>query len=228
MGSNFDINKLNAFISQASQTILCDSECQKQREAENLKQIYLNSKTNLESAPNQMQQAQKNYVTFTEGEYAYNELLDEQLHEKAKTIVQTFNETFNKDSDKTTSQINTYEMLLLNYKNVVELCKKYKLENISLFKKLKQETNDILTNERKTYYEDQKIDGLNYFYFYLLIIIYIICVICFGFFSLKNYSRWNVAMFIGFMVLPFFSSRILKMIIYLMYELYTLLPKIHY
>ena len=60
-----------------------------------------------------------------------------------------------------------------------DLYLKYKNENIELEKKLKDETNDILTNDRKTYYQDQGINNLKFFYHYFLLLIYIIVVLCY-------------------------------------------------
>jgi hypothetical protein len=65
MSNSFDINQLNTLLEQASDTILCNSDCQKERKAEKLKQKYLNSQTNLATAPHNMQVAQKNYIEFT-------------------------------------------------------------------------------------------------------------------------------------------------------------------
>jgi hypothetical protein len=226
---NNQMVQFNTLISQASDAIMCNSECRKQREAEKLKQKYLNSQTNLASASNQVEDAQKNYVTFTEGESAYNDLQEHQLEEKAQVISDKFIENFNEEVIKLKSQINTYKGLLLNFKNVFELFRKYKKENIELFKELKEQTNDILTNERKTYYEEQNIDTLKTFYSYFLLVIYIICVICFGLFSLIYPSQIKfiirLVIFIALIILPFFSSWILSMIIYLIHNLYNLLPK---
>ena len=112
---------------------------------------------------------------------------------------------------------------------MAELYLKYKKENVQLIKDLKNETNDVLTNERKTYYEDQKIDGLKGFYYYILLGIYIICLFGFIIFSLMYPSQtsWviKLATFIGFILLPFFSTWILGKIINLIYILYELLPK---
>ena len=55
MPKSFDINQLNSLLEQASDTILCNSECQKERKAEKLKQKYLDSQTNLASAPHLVQ-----------------------------------------------------------------------------------------------------------------------------------------------------------------------------
>jgi len=229
MSNQLDMNKFNTLISQASDAILCNSECKKQREADKLKQNFLNSQNNLASASQQVQLAEKKYVTFTQGQTAYNDLLDNQLQEKAQQIIGKFVEYFKTDSQAIKTQIETYQGLLLNFKNVAELYLKYKKENIKLIKDLKDETNDVLTNERKTYYEDQKIDGLKGFYYYILLGIYIICLIGFIAFSLlyPSQTNWKVklASIIGFIALPFVSTWILGKIIYLVYSAYELLPK---
>jgi hypothetical protein len=229
MSNQIDMNKFNTLISQASDAVLCNSECRKQRETDKLKQNYLNSQTNLASAPNQVQVAQKNYVTFTEGPSGYNDLLDNQLQEKAQEIVNKFTEYFDSDSKEITTQIDTYEGLLINFKNVAELYLNYKKENVQLITDLKNETNDVLTNERKTYYEDQKIDGLKGFYYYILLGIYIICLIGFIIFSLMYPSQSSFIVkfvsIIGFILLPFLSTWILDKFIYLIYTAYEMLPK---
>ena len=229
MSKPIDMNKFNTLMSQASDAIMCNSECKKQKQTDELKQIYLKSQANLASAPVQLQVAQKNYVTFTQGESAYNDLLDEQLQEKAQMIADKFNETFEEDTGNFITKLNTYQGLLLNYKNITDLYLKYKKENIQLIKDLKDETNDVLTNERKTFYEDQKIDGLKFYYFYFLYIIYIIFFICFVIFSFMYPSNTSfivkIISIIGFLILPFISSFILGSIIYLIYKFYELLPK---
>ena len=65
MAKQFNLNNFNALMSQASDAILCNSECRQKREAEKLKQNYENAQTNLASASSQVQVAQKNYFTFT-------------------------------------------------------------------------------------------------------------------------------------------------------------------
>lgn len=229
MANQIDLNKFNALISQASDSIMCNSECKKQRESEKLKKSYLTAQTTLDSASNQVQVAQKNYVTFTQGNNAYNELLENQLEQKAQAISTNFNEIFDTESNKIKSQINSYNGLLLNYNNILDLLKQYTTENVKLSKELKKETNDVLTNERKTFYEDQKIDGLKFYYFYFLVSIYVIFIICFAVFSLIYPSQTNwksrFLIFICLIALPFLSSWILGIIIYLIYEAYNLLPK---
>jgi hypothetical protein len=119
--------------------------------------------------------------------------------------------------------------LLINFRNVFDLYKKYKTENVSLFKELKNETNDVLTNNRKTYYEDEENENLNKYYYYILLFIYIIVVFCFILFSLIYPSQTSfkarVLLILVFISLPFISPWILGKIIYIVYWLFGLLPK---
>ena len=59
MTNSFDINQFNTLIQQATDSIMCNSDCKNKREAEKLKQTYLDSQTNLAKAPNNLMVAQK-------------------------------------------------------------------------------------------------------------------------------------------------------------------------
>ena len=102
----------------------------------------------------------------------------------------------------------------------------YKKLSIS---ELKENTNDVLTNERKTYYQDQGIDSLNFFYSYIFLIVYIIFIICFGIFSFIFPSdiKWYIRLIIliSFIILPFVSTKLLSMVIWFFYKIYEVLPR---
>jgi hypothetical protein len=228
--NTFDINKLNNLIQQASQTIGCDTNCQQQRNAEQLKTKYLDAKVNELTAENQLLVATKNYMTFTEGTSAYNTYMDDELTTKATKITDLFQTNFNNEVKKVNDNINTYKGLLINYNNVNELHSNYITENKQLEKNFKNKNFDIITNDRKTYYQEQGITNLQ-FYYYLLLIIYIICVVVFVI-SLFVYSssltiNWKIKIIIVIflVILPFISSSLLSLIIELFYKIYSILPK---
>ena len=223
------VNQFNSFLRTATDAVTCNSECQKNRQLESLKQTFENAQVNKATANNQVQVAERNYVTFAQGEGAYNDLRTSELEQEAEEISKTFQEIFDKEALQVSRQIDTYASILINFKNVVDLYFNYKKENIKLFKKLKTEANDVLTNERKTYYIDQQNNTLTYFYFYFLLIIYIIIVICYLIFSLIFPSSSSIVVriltFIGLIILPFLSYFILAFVIYVGYKIFDLLPK---
>ena len=229
MTNKFDLNKFNSFLNSASEAITCNSECQRNKAAEELKNKYLTAQSNLTLAEPQYQIAKQNYYTYVSGQAAYDKMIEKELREKARLFVQKFKENYDLEKNKIRVQLETYDGLLVNFRNVVDLFKKYKVENVKLLKQLKEDTNDILTNDRKTFYEDQQNDVLNLYYYYFLWVIYILVIICFGVFSLifpSNFD-WKIRglIFLVFLGLPFVSTFVLGKIIQLVYWIFGLLPK---
>lgn len=225
--TKFNLNKFNSFLDKATQAISCDANCQEQKTKQELKDKYLNAQSNLTLAEPEFEVAKKNYYTYISGENGYNEMIENELEQTANLIIDKFKENYQDEVDKIQLQLNTYTGILINFNNVVDLEKKYKGENITLYKKLKDESNDILTNERKTYYEDQQNDTLNSYYYYILWVIYIIVVICLIIFSLMYplQLKTKISVIILFIVLPFISTWILGIIINICYLIYGMLPK---
>ena len=220
------LDQFNELIAKATDTLSCGQDCQNQRQADKLEQNYLSLAS---CSSSQAQQAQKEYIVFTQGETAYNEMQDNQFLAKAQAITQQFTQNFNLEVAAIQSQIDSYNSILINFGNIVDLYTQYNEENDELYKELKYETNDVLTNERKTYYANQNIDSLKFYYFYFLLTIYVICVICFAVFSLfyptHTSLKLRLALLLVFIALPFISSWILATFIYLLYKFYNLLPK---
>lgn len=223
-----NLDKLNSLIDKATEAIICGPQCQKDKTANELKQKYLNSKTNLQTAPNQVQIAAKNYYTFTQGESGYNEYLETQLQNKAEKIADIYQTNFETEVGKANTEIDTYNGLYINFANIFELYTKYKTENIKLEKELKNTTSDILTNDRKTFYEDQGIDNLNFYY---SIIKWIYVIVAIGFIislfiinsSLKVIHK--IVIIIMLVSYPFVSSKLLSFVISLYYGIIDILPK---
>lgn len=229
MNNQFDLNKFNSFLDTAAQTIACGPDCQQNKSAEDLRNEYLRAESNLTLAEPIFQVARQNYYTYISGESGYNEMMENELNQRADEMINRFKENFDADISRIQTQLNTYSGVLVNFKNIHELYKKYKEENAILLKQLKDNTNDVLTNERKTYYEDQEIGLLNGYYYYIFLTIYIIVVLCYTIFSVIYPSQFSmisrIIILVGFIILPFISTWLLGKIIYVIYWLFGLLPK---
>jgi len=229
MTNNLDLNKFNSFINAASETIACGPECQEQKKADELKNKYIMSEANLALAEPEYQIARQNYYTYVSGQSGYDDMLEKDYTQEADIISKKFKELYNDEIAKIKTQLDTYNSLLVNFRNVADLYTQYKKENIQLFQELKNQTNDILTNERKTYYEDQEINSLNGYYLYIFWIIYIIVLISFAVFSLIYPSQTSLTiralLLCVFILLPFVSTWILGKIIQLIYFLFSFVPK---
>jgi hypothetical protein len=222
------LNNFNSFIQQATQTIVCGPECQKDNKTQQLYQKYLASKENLLTAPSQIQSATKNYIVFTEGEASYDEFHKSQLNNQARKITNSYKRNFNQTINKINTEIDTREGLLLNLLNVMDLLKKYHRENNILNIKLRKTSNDILTNQRKSYYQNDGIEIL-YSYFFWLIVIYIFIFVIFIIFNLvfqtKIDFKYRIVITILLIIYPFISFYLLQFIIYLYNLIISILPK---
>jgi len=226
---NNNLDKFNSMIDKATAAISCGPECQRQEKEEELKQAYLNAQTNLATAPNNVYVSRQNYVVFDKGQAAYDELIDSELLQKAEKLSTYYQTNFNDEGQNIIFNTNTYSGLLVNLKNIFDLFLKYKEENIKLLKQLKDETNDVLTNDRKTYYQDQGIDNLKFYYHYFLLLIYIIVIIVYVLYNFMYTSQLSilvrVVILVVMILLPFISTWILGKIIGIFYDIYNLLPK---
>jgi hypothetical protein len=226
--SQAQLDIFNNFIKKATDVITCDAECEKQKKNEQLKKIYLDSKTKILTAPSDSRVAQKNYVTFAEGESAYNELNEQQLMEKAKSITSKFKTSFDNDITNTNLKLGSYNGLLTNFKNVEELHSKYVHDNIDIANDLKIKKSDIMTNDRKTYYEDQNIDSLKFYYkIFIGIYIFIIVVFTISVFFVPSKTNIKLKIFIlSFLILyPFISLWLSKIVMKLQNYILNVLPK---
>jgi len=228
MTNNIDINKFNDFINNANSALSCDADCQDKKKTNELKKKYLEAKTNLLTAPVQLETSYKNYLTYTKGDDAYNEYHEKELQEKAKIIVSTFKTNFSDGIEQAKESYDTYSGLLLNFSHVVELYEKLVKENKKLALAVKNKSSDVLTNDRKTYYEDQSIDNLN-FYHTIIMVIYIIFLIGFAVsifvFPSASSRKSLLGILVFFIIYPFICVRIFKFFYYIKDTIMGIFPK---
>ena len=226
---NNNLDKFNSMIDQATQAISCGPDCQNQQTSEQLKQDYLNAQTNLATAPNNVYVSRKNFVVYNEGQPAYDELINTELSEQAQSLSSYYQTNFNSENQNINFNIDTYSGLLINLINIFDLYLKYKKDNTEMLKQLKDETNDILTNDRKTYYQDEGINNLNLYYHYFFLLIYIIVVLCYMIYNFIYTSQLSILVrgiiFVLMILLPFFSTWILEKIVFFVHHVYNWLPK---
>lgn len=121
-----------------------------------------------------------------------------------------------------------YTSQLKEYLYLFDLNKKYDDENEDYNTNARKEFTDLLKNERKTYYQDQGIDSLDYYYYWLRAV-YILTVIVFTLSCVIFPSDWSlmkqVLALVFLILLPFASTYIMTVIIRLLYGAYHLLPK---
>jgi hypothetical protein len=176
--------QINDILQDSS--IICGPSCQEKKISEELKQKYLDAQTNLTTAPTQFEQARMNYYVYTVGETGYNQILEEELIEKSKKIVKQLTDLFNSEITNAKTMNSYLNNASINSQYTIDLLNTYLAKNKDLTNQLRESQSDIVTNDRKTYYESEAIDNLELWYvlfwraFYLLYIILLITLITTG------------------------------------------------
>jgi len=142
--------------------------------------------------------------------------------------VDKFLNKLNGEMKKLLMLIVTYQSLLTNYFNVYELEETLARENAILKKDIVSTSSGVLTNSRKTYYEDQVIENLQYWYGWFKLI-YIATLIAFiiSFIMLPRGTprAKYIAIFVGLVLYPFIIDPIVLFIMAIFTKLGNLFPK---
>jgi len=219
---------INQLLEKSSQAIMCGPACQKYKVSEELKQKYLDAETNLQIAPIKFEQSKKNYYTYSQGSSYYNNMQEEELKSKAEKISQMLEENFNNEV-LNANIMNTYlNTELINSNNSIDLLNEFLEKNKTLKLTLRERHGDILTNDRKSYYEDEAFTSLKLWYsflwyiYYIFVIILLLAII----FSPSQLTIFKkVVLFILFVFYPYYINYIWEWIVGLYKGLVNNIPK---
>jgi hypothetical protein len=233
MTSQYDssIAQFNSILQKSQQAMVCGPDCQKKQNADRLKKEYLDSQINLETAPQKNQTAAKNYYTFIGGQSGYNDYITSELEKKANTIISAIKNTFSSNFSSAKTLSNLYYTQLINSQYTQQIYDKYLAENEDLENRLRDNSYDIFTNDRKTYYEDQGTDNLNWWNktFFVLYCILVIAYVLFFFISSSNYSILSRIFFLAVLIIyPIACVKIINFLISIFYRIGSALPKNSY
>ena len=221
-------SKINALLEQSAEALMCGPTCQKLKISEELKQKYLDAQTNMQTAPIKFEETKKNYYVYTEGLPAYNNIQEEELKQKAEKLAVLLGENFNEEITSARTMNTYYNTAIINSSYTQELLDEVTKQNIKLEKKLRKDHGDILTNDRKTYYETDALEQLKSWYtfwwyiFYLLVVVFLIAIIV----TPSNLSLLKKSiLFILLVFYPYYIDYIAKWVYNLFTSIRDSMPK---
>ena len=229
MSNPSDISQqINQLLQQAAEKIACGPDCQQQKQNSELYKAYLNSETNYLTASEQVTVAAKNYYTTAHGAAAYNDYNKSQLSTTAELITQKLSNMFDEQISNAYSFNNLYNSTWINAQNTVELHKHYKTENVKLTGSVTNKNADVYTNGRRSYYENEQIEILDWWHVVemWIYIILVIVFIVFSIFGKPNRSRRVIFFSIILMIIyPFISTSIVLYFITFVKWFFSFFPK---
>jgi ABC-type multidrug transport system fused ATPase/permease subunit len=153
---------------------------------------------------------------------------EEELKQKSEKISELLGETFNDELSSALTMNSYLNTALINSSYTTELLKGYTEKNSELQLSLRNRHGDILTNDRKTYYETDALNNLQSWYklwwylYYMLVLVLIISLIM----SPNSLSLVKkVVLSIILIGYPYFIDYIVKWIKWLFMSIYSNLPK---
>jgi hypothetical protein len=221
--------KLNSLLEQSLTAISCGPVCQKIKVGKELEQKYLDAQTNLKTAPIQLETTKKNYYVFTKGKPFYDNMLEEELKKKAEIMGKVLVENFNEEIVNAKTMNAYYNTDVNNSDYTKELYAVYLEKNKILQDGIKNHHADVLTNDRKTYYETEAIEELKNWHYFFLIIYYVIIFPLFIFMLFtKSSLHFLVKLFVIFLMTtyPLYIDSVLRKIYHFVYSvLWKQIPK---
>lgn len=173
-------NKMTDLINQSSDNITCPpgSECMIQRTTNQLKQEYDKAKYDFDiSAPTQYKESLKQYIIFTQGEQAYKNLEYKLAEEKANDVVLQYIDDYETLFELTFYKNEILQTKVDSYKYIYNVLIQTIANNGKLENELEITDNKILTNDRKTFYEQENYTNLKWwFYFWMYVYIFFLVI----------------------------------------------------
>ena len=219
---------LTKFLEQTAEILTCGPECKKTKSSNEYLAKYQQAQMALFNGTDDLEDTSKTYYTFAEGDEYARKFSEEKLRDVANKIGDTYLEVFDDIVQSSYSLNNLYETNTMNYENSKKLASEYDSQNKLATTELKDTRNIATTSDRKTYYENQELDGLKtryslYYYVYIIIV----AVFAISMFTVKTTTPFRrQTIILGTLVLWFFfGPHIITWLIGAIKSIIALIPK---
>jgi len=185
-------DRLNGMLAAVQNSLLCDSNCQREKKIVELRERMEHASNVVQTAPNDLTQAEKNYYEYKVGSVGYsNYLLD-----KNKTEFEKVAEEMTKTESESHKHIGSLIDTLASHKTYAEEMKK--LTDILLKEKadLTAELDSMIgvttTSDRKIDYQISEVGWLRtirYFLYTVYVLVFILYLLLGNFITDKLYEK---------------------------------------
>lgn len=194
---------INKYINSVNDSIICDHKCNIRRKKNELKKKWDYAIKVEKEAPNNVEDAERKYYHFVDGEHKYKQLLLNKYKIKAKQIKTNSLNTHNEFINEIKTYYDYYKSQYDTYSKLENYLKIKKNENDKLKLDLDNIKSSIETNDRRSVYEINKINYVK-FIFNVILFFYVITCIIFTVLTIKQYFNINDDNFLKKNVFIFF------------------------
>lgn len=213
------LSRVNQFVNEMnkSDVLYCDDECQKGRQLEKARAVYIDKRDNLRTAPTQFDDAEKNYLILKDGYKHYTDFKLKEYTEDAIEIIREINKVMISLFINISENLGIDDNFNKSLKNTKELRNTYSTRVAKLLTNIDNKKNAVNVANRKSYYDNKKIYSwcnTNYYLkiiFWLLFVGYVILVF---FFTEEYKKRYVKTILILTPILAYFQGNYIYLIVF--------------
>jgi hypothetical protein len=227
-GPSSIIDNLNNLVATGAQAVACGPSCQAEKLTASYYQAYIQAQQTLNTAPENLDVAYKNYIVNSQGQAAYDQIVQDALTKQANDISIKLQKNFDESMKDAVALNDAYNATVYNFNNSNELYQDYVVTNKELKHRIDDASNDIYTNDRKSYYNSQEISGLTTWHsvFRFIYIIVLVCfLLCILFVKSENKVVTNVLILVGLVIYPFICTPLTLYLIGVLQWIWSFFPK---
>ena len=179
------IRNMASFITNAQKGmyVQCDEECRKNKKEELLFQDYLQAKQTSENAPRILEESEKNFYTFSKGGLWYQNMMEDKQKQTATEVTDKLMKKYTSNAEKMEILINKYRDQEIYKTRIDDLMNNYSSRVNKLDHKLANTESNSAIENRRTFYNTQKIslvDSLKHMLkivYFLLVAVYVVIMV---------------------------------------------------
>jgi len=151
-GTNSD--GMNQMFQNMQSLLTCDSDCQKRKKIDELRNNWKNQEKQQQLAPNAVENAEKEYYIFAEGEQGYEQMLLKKYTKQSSKENASSNKSHHNLIKELHKLVDNYKTDTATLNHLKELSKMKLLEHNKLESAIDKDISIVQTNDRKVVYED--------------------------------------------------------------------------
>jgi hypothetical protein len=217
--------KLNSLLPEID-SLLCNTECQRNKTLDELKEKVQNAQASLDLAPDNLKAAQQKYLLELKGSTEYIETRKKELSSEVDKVISTYLQNFKSNLEKLNELKNIQDVLTASVETSAELGEQYGEKNRSFLSHMDEYKTNVITNDRRSFYENQNYESLIYWYWIILILycIFSLFYIRRIYFSTSNNIKKGAITFC-IILYPILVSFYITYFLKFIYSIYDFFPK---
>lgn len=182
----------------------CDAECQRQKRLTQLKDTYDDAVQDKTKDTAEVRQARKQYYKYDLGDQGYYDKESKTLSNIADKHIEKIAEKHHNLKKEIREQKNIMKDNRIAIKNMDELLRKYKTSNLKIEDGLDKQEDTLETARRMVWYTNQRMDKVEYYEYFISLIVKMLLVIAIIFFLYdKKYGSLTVVIVFYLLIMHF-------------------------